>query len=302
MQKNRAFFTKLCYTKYLNLLHPERILTMRKEILLPAVAVAGGAVGFALRHWELTTAFEADTGLPIAGAPATYALIAFSVVMVALLAVLSLTAKYPKFQGYDQAFSAKNNTLYATVGVLSGFLLIGAGGLMVYEFMQGTNLLYTRIIVAAMAVASGLCVMTTVQSNFKGQGGGKYSVPLLIPAFAFCVWLIAAYQVRAGDPVQLDYVYELFAIITSLLALYFMAGFSFEKAKCGPMVFFSLLGIYFSMTTLADRHDWGTLALYAFSILYLLISSALLLYNAARPLPAAEPDENDNDTEGPSDV
>ena len=275
---------------------------MRKEILLPAVAVAGGAVGFALRHWELTTAFEADTGLPIAGAPATYALIAFSVVMVALLVVLSLTAKYPKFQGYNQAFSAKNNILYATVGVLSGFLLIGAGGLMVYEFMQGTNLLYTRIIVAAMAVASGLCVMTTVQSNFKGQGGGKYSVPLLIPAFAFCVWLIAAYQVRAGDPVQLDYVYELFAIITSLLALYFMAGFSFEKAKCGPMVFFSLLGIYFSMTTLADRHDWGTLALYAFSILYLLISSALLLYNAARPLPAAEPDENDNDTEGPSDV
>lgn len=275
---------------------------MRKEILLPAVAVVGGAVGFGLRHWELSTAFEADTGLPIAGAPATYALIAFSVVMAVLLLALSLTVKYPKFQNYDQAFSAQNNTLYATVGVLCGFLLIVAGALMVYDFMQGTNQIYTRLIVAVMAVASGLCVMTTVRNNFKGEGGGKYSVPLLIPAFAFCVWLIAAYQVRAGDPVQLDYVYELFAIITSLLGLYFMAGLSFEKARCTPMVFFSLLGIYFSMTTLADRHDWGTLALYGFSILYLLISSALLLYNAARPLPAAEPDENDNDTEGPSDV
>ena len=47
------------------------------------VAIAGGAAGFALRRWELATAFEADTGLPIDGAPATLALIALSVVMAA---------------------------------------------------------------------------------------------------------------------------------------------------------------------------------------------------------------------------
>lgn len=275
------------------------MLTMRKEILLPAVAVVGGLAGFGLRWWELATAFEPDTGLPIAGAPATYTPIAFSVVMAAVLLILSLTVKYPQFQGYGQAFAAKNNTLYATVGVLAGFLLIGAGGLMVYDFAMGNNTIYTRLIVAVMAVASGLCVMTTVRDNFKGTGSGKYSVPLLIPAFTFCVWLIAAYQVRAGDPVQLDYVYELFAIITGLLGLYFIAGFSFDKGKCGVAVFFSLLGVYFSLVTLADQHDWGTLALYGFTILYLLTSSALLLYNAARPLPA-EPVEND--TEGSSDV
>lgn len=275
------------------------MLTMRKEILLPAVAAVGGLAGFGLRWWELNTAFEPDTGLPISGAPATMALIALSVVVAAVLLILSLTVKYPQFQGYDQAFSAKGNTLYATVGVLSGFLLIGAGGLMAYDFATGANPIYTRLIVAVMAVASGVCVMTTVRDNFKGTGNGKYSVPLLIPAFTFCVWLIAAYQVRAGDPVQLDYVYELFAIITGLLGLYFIAGFSFDKGKCVPAVFFCLLGVYFSITTLADQHDWATLVLYGFSILYLLTSSALLLYNAARPLPV-EPVEND--TEGSSDV
>lgn len=275
------------------------MLTMRKEILLPAVAAVGGLAGFGLRWWELNTAFEPDTGLPISGAPATMALIALSVVVAAVLLILSLTVKYPQFQGYDQAFSAKGNTLYATVGVLSGFLLMGAGGLMAYDFATGANPIYTRLIVAVMAVASGVCVMTTVRDNFKGTGNGKYSVPLLIPAFTFCVWLIAAYQVRAGDPVQLDYVYELFAIITGLLGLYFIAGFSFDKGKCVPSVFFCLLGMYFSITTLADQHDWATLVLYGFSILYLLTSSALLLYNAARPLPV-EPVEND--TEGSSDV
>lgn len=275
------------------------MLTMRKEILLPAIAVVGGGAGFALRRWELATAFEPDTGLPIPGAPATTALIALSVLVAAALLLLSLVGRYPRFEGYGQAFHAQGNTLYAMAGVLSGFLLIGAGGLMAYDFVQGTNPLYTRLIVAAMAVVSGLCVMSTVRDNFKGTNQGKYSVPLLIPAFAFCVWLIAAYQVRAGDPVQLDYVYELFAIITGLLGLYFIAGFSFDKGRCAPAVLFSLLGVYFSLVTLADEHDWATLALYGFTILYLITSSALLLYNAARPLPQ-EPVEND--TEGSSDV
>ena len=36
---------------------------MRKEIVLPVVAAAMGAAGFALRKWELASAFEADTGL-----------------------------------------------------------------------------------------------------------------------------------------------------------------------------------------------------------------------------------------------
>lgn len=273
---------------------------MRKEMLLPAVAVAGGLAGFGLRWWELNTAFEAETGLPLAGAPASLALIALSAVVAVALLVLSLTAKYPEFQSYGQAFSAKGNTLYAMAGVLSGFLLIGGAGLMVFDFAVGANPVYTRLIVAVMAVASGLCVMRTVQSNFKGTGGGKYSVALLIPAFTFCVWLIAAYQVRAGDPVQMDYVYELFAIIAGLLGLYYIAGFSFEKGRSGLAVFFSLLGVYFSLVTLADRHDWGTVALYGFTILYLLTSSVLLLHNAARPLPAAEPDEKN--TEGSSDA
>ena len=114
----------------LNSFHPERVVFMRKEILLPAVAVAGGGAGFVLRRWELATAFEADTGLPIPGAPATLALIALSVAMAAVLALLC-RGKYPSFTGYDEAFQAKGNTLYATAMVLSAFLLLGAAVLMV---------------------------------------------------------------------------------------------------------------------------------------------------------------------------
>ena len=123
---------------------------MRKEILLPAVAVAGGGAGFVLRRWELATAFEADTVLPIPGAPATLALIALSVAMAAVLALLC-RGKYPSFTGYDEAFQAKGNTLYATAMVLSAFLLLGAAVLMVLSFVQGTNTVYTRLLLAALA-------------------------------------------------------------------------------------------------------------------------------------------------------
>ena len=257
---------------------------MRKEILLPAVAVAGGGAGFVLRRWELATAFEADTGLPIPGAPATLALIALSVAMAAVLALLC-RGKYPSFTGYDEAFQAKGNTLYATAMVLS--------------FVQGTNTVYTRLLLAALAAVSFFCVMQTAQNSFKGLDRGKYSFTLLMPAYTCCVWLIAAYQVRAGDPVQLDYVYELFAIIASLLGLYFHAGFSFERGRVFWAGLFSLLGIYFCLTTLADQHDLATTLLYGFAILYLLSSTVTLLYNAGRPELLARA-ENDT-TEGTPD-
>lgn len=145
---------------------------MRKEILLPAVAVAGGGAGFVLRRWELATAFEADTGLPIPGAPATLALIALSVAMAAVLALLC-RGKYPSFTGYDEAFQAKGNTLYATAMVLSAFLLLGAAVLMVLSFVQGTNTVYTRLLLAALAAVSFFCVMQTAQNSFKGHGQGQ---------------------------------------------------------------------------------------------------------------------------------
>ena len=142
-------------------------------------------------------------------------------------------------------------------------------------------------------------VAVTVRDNYRGAEVQRYSFRLLIPAYAFCVWLIAAYQVRAGDPVRLDYVYELFGIIASLLGLYCTASFSFERGRVFPTCLFSLLGIYFCLTTLADEHDLATVLLYGFAILYLVSSTVTLLYNAGRPELLARA-ENDT-TEGTPD-
>lgn len=277
---------------------------MRKEIVLPSLAVGGGIVGLLLRRWELATAFEADTGLVTPNMPSTWALIIWSALLAAAF-ILLCRGKHRSFAGgYDAAFAAKGNTVYVTAMVLAAFLLLASA---VLNYMgipaayaeavaaaragnaQGTPLfnVLPRAILGALAAVSFFCVLSTGRNNYRGEGKGKFSFPLLAPAYMGCIWLIAAYQVRAGDPVRQDYIYELFAIISSLLGLYFMAGFSFERAKVFRSSLFSLLGVYFSLVTLADGHELYVVLLYGFCILSLTANVTALLANDARPEPRA---------------
>lgn len=275
----------------------------KKYIAAPAVAVAGGVVGFFLRGWELRTAFEPDTGLHIPGMPATWMLIILSVAMVAALAVLVRGFRSSGLSGgYDQAFAARGNTAYITCMVLSAFALLAAAVLLVLAFLRRENTAVTRLLLAVMCAVSAICVLDTGKHNYRGGGQGKYRAALLLPGYTFCVWLITAYQVRAGDPVQLDYIYELFAIIAALLGLYYTAGFSFERPKVARASLFSLLGVYFSIVTLADGHDLPTTLLYCFAILMPLASTITLLHNASLPDDAAPADDTkETHTEGTCD-
>lgn len=270
---------------------------MRKEILLPGLAVAGGAAGFAIRRWELATAFEpleAGFRLHIPGAPATWALICLSAVMLLAFLLLSRGKHRPFAGGYGAAFAARGNTLYITAAVLSAFLLLCSAALnflglgAAYGAAQAAaatthiNPVFSvlpRFLLGVLSGAAFFSTLYTARGNYRGTGKGKYSGPLLVPAYACCIWLIAAYQVRAGDPVTLDYIYELLAIIASLLAFYFIAGFSFEKAKTTRACLFSGLGVYFSLVTLADGHPLYLAALYGFTALSLTVSLAVLLCN-----------------------
>ena len=277
---------------------------MRKEIVLPSLAVGGGIVGLFLRRWELATAFEADTGLVTPNMPSTWALILWSAVLAVVFILLCRGKHRPFAGGYDAAFAAKGNTVYVTAMVLSAFLLLASA---VLNYMgipaayaeavaaaragnaQGTPLfnVLPRAILGLLSAISFFCVLSTGKNNYRSEGKGKFSFPLLAPAYMGCIWLIAAYQVRAGDPVRQDYIYELFAIIASLLGLYFTAGFSFERAKVFRSALFSLLGVYFSLVTLADGHELYVVLLYGFCILSLTANVTALLANDARPEPRA---------------
>lgn len=263
---------------------------MKKNFLLPGIAIIGGIIGFFLRKWELRTAFEPTTGLPIAGVPATYALLAlsFGVAAALLLGCWKCRTSLP----YDQMFYAKEQPVFLLVTVVSAFcLLVSAGAEMIlYPTTYQTALLaaeedesmsrlpmFLPPLRILLGIVGFLCVLWIARNLFRAKGKGNESLAILGLCLMFCVWLISDYQVRAADPVILDYVYEIFAICAALLALYELATFSFQTGRPRLTTVLSLLAVYFSLVTLADRHELADFFRFGFIILFLTPHVVLLL-------------------------
>ncbi len=265
---------------------------MKKALLPPLAALAAGAAGFFLRRWELASAFEADTGLPIPGAPASLVLFLFS-----LLAVLGagLTARRLLWGRTTASFHAaffSGESLFITCDVIAAALLIGGGGFGVWNYVNSVEKSLFSLLLAGLLVLSGVSVGIVGRQAYRNEGDGKYNAFLLLPAFTFCLWLILSYQNRAGDPIILDYVYHILAIITTLLALYRVAGHSFDKGQTRTTLWFSLMAVYFSCVSLADGHEPMVLCLLAFAIVYCGAHSAVLLWNLTAEKEAT-PDEQE---------
>lgn len=272
---------------------------MRKELILPVTAIVGGAAGFFLRRTELATAFEPGTGLPIDGTPVTWALIALSAAVAVAVLLLCLGTGKGFRGGYDEAFQARNAVPYMA-GMTAGALLTAAGGVLMLLQLPG---LYAEASLASletggfpmfnlvpMALLSVLClvsawsVLMLGRNNYRGQGRGKYSAHLLLPAYTCCMWLIVSYQEHSGDPIILDYVYQLFAVIAAVLGCYFLSGFGFGRGRPAAAAFFSAEAMYFALVTLADTHEPAFLLLYAGYFFYFAASTVALLSNLGRPL------------------
>lgn len=256
---------------------------MAKHILIPAIALAGGGVGLALRRWELATAFEPDTGLLIPSAPATTALVVWSALVILALALLLRKVEKP-CDSFEQAFPAVGNFLYITAAALSAFLLLFSAGAELVTYptagtvtsltMLGRVLPPLRIALSALGFVG---VLMFGKSLYRATGNGKDSLPLLVLCFLFCVWLIADYQSRSADPVTMNFIYELLAIITGLLGLYSLATCSFVEVHPRRTAFWGLLAAYFSLVTLADAHTLSDTLRFAFAILFLTTHAVLLL-------------------------
>ena len=272
---------------------------MGKRYLPTILALVGGAAGFGLRKWQLMTGFEPGTGLALPGAPATGALVAWTG-LVALL-VLALCWKNKERMCWDRAFAgARGNTVFMTAVILGAFLLLasaGGEGVLLSVNYQTAMVMDTFGAQAAAAALPPLriilcllglpCAVWWVRSLNLGGEKGKENLALLELCFLFCVWLISDYQVRAADPVVMDYVYEVFAIACSLLGIYYIAGSSFQEGKPRRTLFFCHMGIYFSLVTLADRHSLGDIFRFGFAVLFL-AAHAVLLLQEHPPAPEGE--------------
>ena len=293
---------------------------MRKDIVIPLLALVGGAAGFALRRVQLRTGFESDTGLAIPGCPAALALIVLSAAVAAALLLLCRGSLRP-FRGYDDAMLTHDPGARA-MGNAAAFLVLVAGAWELQELfftdwpqvtaqaasiraMGGNTLpillsgLLLPILSVVLCVAAALSLLMLTRNNFWGERRGDRSVFLLLPAYGSCLWLILTYRELSNDPVVQQYAYQLLAIVCITLALYFTVTLSFGKhPHPAAALFFSLLGVYFSLVTLADGYGLTPTMLFLAAILWLTSQSFVLLRNGARlpwPLPPFRPDQDDGD-------
>lgn len=277
---------------------------MRKNIVLPAVAAVGGLAGLGLRRWELASAFE-PSGLPIPGSPAMLVLLGWSALVALVLIALSWGLRAEG--DFDTLFAAQGNTIYLTACVLSAFLLLASGGaeLVTGSVFVSAGEVYLEPGASRLAALMGplriglcvlgfFCILAIAKNQFRGQGRGMENLSLLGLCLLFCVWLISEYQYRAADPILLDYAYGIFAILTSLLGFYFLAGWSFHTGKPRCTVVFCLLGVYLSLVTMADRHSTAELLRYGAAVLFLTAHAALLLGEHAAGDAPAETEEIHN--------
>ena len=269
---------------------------MRKELVLPVTAIVGGAIGFFLRRLELATAFEPDTGLPIEGMPVTWALIALSAAVAVVLLLLCLGVGKGFEGGYDQAFRARDAAPYMMGMTAGAFLTAAAGVLLLLKLPRlyaeasletsGFPMfsLVPMVLLSVLCLASAWSMLMLGKNNYRGEEKGRYSAWLLIPAYTCCMWLIVSYQEHSGDPIILDYVYQLFSVIAAVLGCYFLSGFGFGRSRPAAAAFFSAEAMYFALVTLADTHEPAFLLLYAGYFFYFAASTVALLFNLGRPL------------------
>ena len=260
---------------------------MRNDIVLPILALAGGAAGFLLRWWQLASAYLPETGLFLRGAPSTYAL-AGLFALLALALLLLLREKREGLEDFLPAFGSPD-VGQMTVFAAAWVLLLAAGGLGMQDGFRGLRLwkgnpeLYQLSIPASQLLAGGLFVLAGFgvlsmgRMAYRGELNSVGCRLASFPALAGLVWLFATHLKHGTEPVLMKYGFGLFAALLLTLAHYCVAGFLYGKPRPRGTLFFALTGVALGITSLADGPDLFTAAATAaFSLSALGFARALL--------------------------
>ena len=172
---------------------------MRKDIFLPVLALAGGAVGFLLRLWQYASAYDPSTELFAHGAPASLALVVWTVLMGALALLLGrggTAAEKP-----EQSFLCPS-TGYMTVMTAGGmcFLLSAAAGVpeLMYQYQAWQIDPQHNMLPVAFGLSVLFCLVGSIgalvsgRNNYRGVTGLQVRAPAALPAYAALPWLMGA--------------------------------------------------------------------------------------------------------------
>ena len=252
---------------------------MKKQSLLPLLALVGGAVAFVLRLLQNRTGFEAATGLPVPGNVPGLVLIALLAVLA--LAFLLLVCRLPGETDPGPAFPAgfaagSSGQVFLPV---AGALLMALSGLAdLAEGLGGVNLLArlqaaadpygavamesvsgfaskAQLLLGLLALVSGTAVF--VAAAACRQGSREAVTPfqgclLLIPPVALVVRLVLTYRLDSINPALEAYYVELLALVFLTLGFYRLSSFAFQSGRTRRFALYACGAIVLCVAALAD--------------------------------------------------
>ena len=286
---------------------------MRKDVLLPALALAGGVGGFFLRRRQLACAYHPETGLFAHGAPATYALLGLTALL-ALLFLLLVQGRGENPDDFLPAFGCPESGQMAALAA-AGLLLLAAGALGLLESLEPLRMwrsapelyqlsaLMSRLLAALLCFPAGIGILLLGRGAYRGKLNAAVCRMAPFPALAGLVWLFSAHLKNGTEPVLMKYGFGMAAALLLTLAHYYVAAFLFGRPCRRRTAFFALLGGALGLISLADRPDLFTAAVTLAFVLSALAFARALLRSAFGPpwperpeerMPPPEEEETDN--------
>ena len=135
---------------------------MKKPLLLPCIALVGGAAAAVLRLFQNATGFEEETGLPISGNLPGTALVILLVLLAVILTLLVRRLPENKAPSFPADFTARDSRLLFLP--MAGLFLMGLSG--VLDLIAGLGLTETLLQgVVSAADPSGMTSVVAISSS-----------------------------------------------------------------------------------------------------------------------------------------
>ncbi len=220
---------------------------------LPIVAFVSGLIGLMLHRWQLSTAFEPETGLPVRApfyaVPSTLTIVLFSFVFL----LVCLWMVYGKKQS-NQMETKHIKSFHPFVLILvSSFFMLTSTGFTVHQVIsQHETSKLTLFFVLCLVLAS--FSMFLIANSTASQKNLPLNFVWLSTLLCSCTLIIASYNTWAEDPFIWRYFYMVISYLSIMLTHYFIASHMFEKPQTKHIALFSSLAIFLSFITLADSN------------------------------------------------
>ncbi len=262
---------------------------MKRTMTMPIATAVLAVAGFALRKWHLAAAWEEDTGFTIPGTPANWALWGFLALTAAVLFLLARQVK-GGFSGYLSAFQSPMK-VWAVLNAVAG-AITAIGG--VFWLMERRESGWLEAALGVSFILSGAAMSYLGLVNQRKRETRELVVSLA-PGYAACLWLVEVYQRNTAHPELMEYVFYLLGVVAAILALYTMAGFSFEK-KTRPRRFcwYAGMAVVLLFTDLADQRGNAVSLVEMGTAVFLYAQMTTLLFRAAFPAELETPETSES--------